>query len=87
MVGAQQSGSGAGAAAAAAGGSAWAAAIAEGGLFAGLGTRIVFIGTSSALFFLVYEGVMNRFFYAGGARGGARDGASASVGAVVAKEK
>lgn len=80
MVGAQQSGSAAGAAA---GGSAWAAAIAEGGLFAGLGTRIVFIGTSSALFFLVYEGVMNRYFYAGGAR----DGASASVGTVVAKEK
>lgn len=81
MVGAQQSGSGA---AATGGMGAWTAAIAEGGLFAGLGTRIVFIGVSSALFFLVYEGVMNQFFVDNNSSSG---DASTAAAAVVAKDK
>lgn len=38
----------------------WAAAIKEGNLFSGLGTRVFYIGTSSALFFVVYEAMKSR---------------------------
>ncbi|CAN0058569.1 unnamed protein product [Ectocarpus sp. 12 AP-2014] len=38
----------------------WAAAIKAGGLFSGLGTRVFYIGTSSAVFFVVYEAIKIR---------------------------
>lgn len=38
----------------------WAAAIKAGGLFSGLGTRVFYIGTSSAVFFVVYEAIKVR---------------------------
>ena len=50
MVGAQE-----GVSAVAGGAGTWAGAIKEGGLFAGVGTRIFYVGVSSAIFFVVYE--------------------------------
>lgn len=38
----------------------WGGAIKAGGLFAGIGIRIFYIGTSSAVFFLVYEATKAR---------------------------
>lgn len=35
----------------------WTAAVRAGGLFSGVGTRIFYVGTSSAVFFVVYEAV------------------------------
>eukprot|EP00752_Nemacystus_decipiens_P009615 g8592.t1 len=35
----------------------WTSAIKAGNLFAGLGTRVLYVGTSSAVFFVVYEAV------------------------------
>ena len=35
----------------------WTSAIKAGRLFAGLGTRVLYVGTSSAVFFVVYEAV------------------------------
>ncbi|CAN0570582.1 unnamed protein product, partial [Laminaria digitata] len=49
MVGAQQG------ALATGGAGTWAGAIKQGGLFAGVGTRIFYVGVSSAIFFVVYE--------------------------------
>lgn len=38
----------------------WASAIKAGKLFSGLGTRVFYVGTSSALFFVVYEATKSR---------------------------
>lgn len=35
----------------------WASAIKAGSLFSGLGTRVLYVGTSSAVFFVVYEAI------------------------------
>lgn len=41
---------------------AWAGAIREGGLFAGVGTRVFYVGLSSAIFFVVYESAKTQLF-------------------------
>lgn len=38
----------------------WAGAIGQGGLFSGVGTRIVYIGASGVVFFVVYEAMKTR---------------------------
>lgn len=71
MIGAT-AGSGAGG-----GRGAWAEAIKAGGLFAGLGTRVFYIGVSSAVFFVVYESTKKRLLLADGVVGGS-DGVKVS---------
>jgi len=53
----------------------WTSAIKTGRLFAGLGTRVFYIGTSSAIFFVVYEAVKTHL------------GVEAAATAAVSKEK
>ena len=51
----------------------WAGAIGQGGLFAGIGTRIFYIGASGAAFFVVYEAMKTRLALAGPAAPKSKD--------------